>query len=686
MAVTAKTSSLPLQPNDHFQFQGLPSKPKALNFIPSSSNFQISLKGRNAKISALNISSINTTNLNSSLCKLCLQGKLKQAFDQMNFMLESKVYVEEQSYVCLVRLCEWKRAGYEGGKVYAQLFEAWFVFGKMEERDVFSWNVMVGGVVSASEFFDDEKLGREIHGYVMRTSFGFDVSVNNSLIQMYSTAGKLVEAEKIFCKMGYRDVVSWTAMISGYEKNGFPGKALEVYREMELKGVMPDEVTIASVLSACACLGHLDIGVKLHDFANRTGHISYTIVGNALIEMYSKCGRIDKALEVFKRISEKNVISWTSIIFALHINNRSFEALSFFRQMKFVLKPNSITLIAALSACGKVGALVSGKEIHAYALRNGLAFEAFLPNSILDLYGSYARRGQGELAIKLFQEMIAASVNPDEITFIALLCSCSRSGMVNEGLLEEAHDFIENLPLEPDPPVWGALLNACRIHRQVELGEIASKCIFEKDTESTGYYILLSNLYADCDKWDEVARVRKMMLEKGLNVDPGCSWVEVKGQLHAFLSGDGSHPQIEQINAVLIGFYERMKTAGIDIFSNRFSDEVKTSKEDIFCGHSERLAVAFGLINTLPGMPIRVTKNLYTCKNCHNTVKFISRIVRREITIRHFKPASCHSGPPQRCKELSYDFRPSDSLLGSILTDDIDICKRLWRIPGKMNS
>ncbi|KAK9266298.1 hypothetical protein L1049_001820 [Liquidambar formosana] len=189
--------------------------------------------------------------------------------------------------------------------------------------------------------------------------------------------------------------------------------------------------------------------------------------------------------------------------------------------------------------------------------------------------------------------MINSEVNPDEITFISLLCACSRSGMVTEGLeyfnsmehkyciapnlkhyacmvdllgraghLEDAHEFIKKMSIKPDPAIWGALLNACRIHRQVELGELAAQHIFEMDTESVGYYILLWNLYADSSKWDDVARVRKMMREKGLSIDPGCSWVEVKGKVHAFLSGDDFHPQIKEMNAVLEGFYEKMKATG----------------------------------------------------------------------------------------------------------------------------
>ncbi|XVF26667.1 hypothetical protein REPUB_Repub14bG0037400 [Reevesia pubescens] len=619
------------------------------------------------------------------------------------------------------------------------LARARLLFDKMTRRDRISWNAIISGyfengeclegirlfftmrehwvdpdlmtmtsVISACESLGDERIGREIHGYVILTGMSDDVSVCNSLIQMYSSLGHWETAEKVFDRMEWRDVVSWTAMISGYENNVLPDKAVDTYRKMEIEGFMPDEITLASVLSACACLGKLDMGIKLHELAKRAGLISYIIVSNTLIDMYSKCKCIDKALEVFHNIPDKDVISWTAIILGLRLNNRCFEALIFFRQMKVSLKPNSVTLVSVLSACARIGGLMCGKEIHAYALRTGMGFDGFLPNALLDMYvrcgrmgpawnqfnsqkkdvaawnillTGYAHRGQGKLAVEFFARMIKSNVNPDEITFIPLLCGCSKSGMVTEGLkyfhsmelkygitpnlkhyacvvdllgragqLEEAYEFIQEMPIKPDPAIWGALLNACRFHRQVDLGEFAAQRIFESDKRSVGYYVLLCNLYANGGKWDEVAKVRKMMKDNGLIIDPGCSWVEVKGKIHAFLSGDDFHPQIKEINAVLEGIYEKMKVAGGGVLKCDSMDEVKISKAEIFCGHSERLAVAFGLINTTPGTPIWVTKNLYMCQSCHSTIKFISKIVRREISVRdteefhHFKDGICSCG------------------------------------------
>ncbi|MBA0580094.1 pentatricopeptide repeat-containing protein At1g15510, chloroplastic [Gossypium raimondii] len=826
---------------------------------------QISSTQPQQQLSFLNTNSLNSSDPNSHLHLLCINGKLQEALNYLDSMQELQIPLDEDTAIGMVRLCEWKRAFEEGSKVYCyvsnssnslslrlgnaflsmfvrfgKLGDAWYVFSKMVERDVFSWNVLISGyakkgffdealclyhrmlwvgfkpdvytfpcvlrtcgavpnlergkevhvhvirfgfeadvdvinalitmyvkcgdlpkarllfdkmarrdriswnaiisgyfengeylegirlffkmrehwfdpdlmtmtsVISACESLGNERLGREIHGYVIVTGMSADVSVCNSLIQMYFSLGCWETAEKVFDRMEWRDVVSWTAMISGYENNVLPDKSLDTYRMMELHGFAPDEITLASVLSACAYLGKLDMGIKLHELAKRTGFISYIIVANTLVDMYSKCKCVDKALEVFHSIPDKDVISWTAIILGLRLNNRCFEALIFFRQMKVSLKPNSVTLVSVLSACARIGGLMCGKEIHAYALRTGMALDGFLPNALLDMYvrcgrmgpawnqfnsqkkdvsawnillTGYAQRGQGKLAVEFFNRMIKSNVSPDEITFIPLLCACSKSEMVTEGLkyfnsmelkygvtpnlkhyacvvdllgcagqLEEAYEFIQEMPIKPDAAIWGALLNACRIHRQVELGEFAAQRIFESDRRSVGYYVLLCNLYANSGKWDEVAKVRKMMKDNGLVIDPGCSWVEVKGKIHAFLSGDDFHPQINEINALLEGIYEKMRVAGLGGPKCDSMDGVEISKAEIFCGHSERLAVAFGLINTVPGTPIWVTKNLYMCQSCHSTIKFISKIVRREISVRdteefhHFKDGICSCG------------------------------------------
>ncbi|GAB2269458.1 hypothetical protein Dimus_004376 [Dionaea muscipula] len=620
------------------------------------------------------------------------------------------------------------------------VINARLLFDRMPRRDTISWNAMISGyvengdssealrvflmmreagvdpdrvtltcVISACEDLADERLSRQVLGYVFTTGFILEVSICNSLIQMHRSTGNWLGAEKIFSRMESKDVVSWTSMISGYEDNGLSVEAVKTYELMEAEGIMPDEITIASVISACASLGLLDLGIKMHQLADRSGYISYLMVSNTLIDMYSRCQCIDKALKVFHGIRKKDVICWTSMIHGLRINNRCFDAMVFFRRMKLYLEPNSVTLITVLSACGRIGSFMRGKEIHAYALRNGLALDGFVPNALLDMYvrcgrmryaenqfryqkkndvddiaawnillTGHAQKGQGPLAVELFNRMVASNICPDAVTFISLLCACSRSGgMVMEGLsyfemmkqeygidpnlkhytcivdllgrageLQDAYEFIQKMPLKPDPAIWGALLDACGVHRNIELGEFAAQRIFEIDNTNVGYYLLLCNLYAGSAKWEKLAGVRKIMRDRGLIHDPGCSWIEVKGKLHAFLSGDNySHPQVKEIDAVLDQFHQKMAAAGY--YDDAEMNAQDASKDLVFCGHSERSAIAFGLINTAPGAPIWVTKNLYMCKSCHETAKFISKVVRREISVRdteqfhHFKDGVC---------------------------------------------
>ncbi|XXG56003.1 hypothetical protein AAC387_Pa03g3539 [Persea americana] len=874
MAMSAKTPPNPLVTDVHLSLSWKPRRPISLNFSPNPPKPQISLKKPQQTSATLNTDPIlDPTNLNSRISQLCIQGNVEQALQLLNHSTDEQdpIAIDEDTYISLLRLCQFKRAASEGSHVYAHIssslssparftkrlgnallgmlvrfgnmFDAWFVFAKMEERDVFSWNVMVGGyakaglfdealdlyqqmmwvgikpdvytfpcvlrtcggipdwvtgrevhvhvirfgfesdidvvnalitmyaksgdlysarklfdqmpvrdriswnamisgyfengecleglklfmtmrvlsvepnlmtmtsVITAAELLGDERLGRELHGFMVITGFAVDLAVSNALIHMYVSLLNMEEAEKIFIRMGFRDVVSWTVMMSGYVKNELPMKAVETYEQMELKGVMPDEVAVAGVLSAYTCLGLLDRGIRLHEFVIERGLISHTMVGNMLVDMYMKCGRVVKALEVFKQIPEKNAISWDSMILGFQINDQNFDALKSFRKMPFNLKPNCVAYIAALSACASIGALMCGKEIHAQALRNGLAFEDFIPNALMDMYAKcgrmkyaqtqfnihenkdvsswnimlngYARQERGDLAVELFDRMQENGLSPNHITFTALLCACSRSGMVNEcwdyfdsmsqrysispnlkhytcmvdllgraGWLEEAQEFIEKIPIDPDVGVWGAFLSACRVHQRFDLGEPAAQFIFDRlDLQNRpGYHVLLSRFYGDNERWDRVARVRKMMIKKGLTADPGCSWVEVKGTVHAFLTADESHPQMKEIYSVLNGLYERISAAGFDMPGHSSADVIEASKAEIFCGHTERSAIAFGLINTTPGMPIRVTKNLYMCRNCHHTIKLIAKVVRREITVRdteqfhHFKDGSCSCG------------------------------------------
>jgi len=292
---------------------------------------------------------------------------------------------------------------------------------------------------------------------------------------------------------------------------------------------------------------------------------------------------------------------------------------------------------------------------------------------------SYAHHGRGKEALQLFEEMQQAGARPNRITFIGVLSACCYLGLVKEGcyyfdsmsrdhgisaqvehytcmvdmlgragLLAEAEEFVHQMPFEPDPVIWRTLLGACRVHGNVELGKHAAEIVFRQNPQDASSYKLLSNIYATAGRWDDVANVRKIMKERVARKEPGLSWIEVKNQVHSFVSGDRQHAQTEKIYAQIEELNEKMKEIGyVPDTSFALHDIDKELKEELLCHHSEKLAIAFGLISTPPGILIRIIKNLRMCGDCHTATKFISKIVGREIVVRdanrfhHFKDGFC---------------------------------------------
>lgn len=294
----------------------------------------------------------------------------------------------------------------------------------------------------------------------------------------------------------------------------------------------------------------------------------------------------------------------------------------------------------------------------------------------------YGVHGDGEKALELFREMRAERVQPDHITFVSLLSACSHSGLVSDaqwcfnmmeeeygikpslkhygcmvdlfgraGELEMAFNFIKTMPIQPDASAWGALLNACRIHGNIELGKHASERLFEVDSENVGYYVLLSNIYANVGKWEGVDDVRSLARDRGLRKNPGWSSIILNNKVDVFYTGNQTHPKCEEIYRELRDLTSKIKTIGyVPDLCFVLQDVEEDEKEHILMGHSERLAIAYGIISTSPKTPIRIFKNLRVCGDCHTVTKFISIITEREIIVRdssrfhHFKGGTCSCG------------------------------------------
>eukprot|EP01018_Ginkgo_biloba_P036667 Gb_31697 [translate_table: standard] len=488
--------------------------------------------------------------------------------------------------------------------------EALNLFHQMQQAGIKPDSVAISCVLSACAHLAALKQGKEIHGYIIRSRFELQCAVGSALVAMYAGCGFIEDARQVFEKMLQRDVVSWNAMIAGYAQNGHGDHAFKLFRHMQIAGVKPNQVTMASVLPACARLAVLQQGKEIHDYIIRSGYDSGVFVLNALIDMYVKCGSIEYARHIFDKMSQRDVVSWNAMIAGCGIHGLGEDAFALFCQMQQAgMKPNHVTFTCVLSACSHAGLVDKGWEC--------------------------------------FQCM-----NRDyHITPSVEQYACMVDLLGRAGHLDEAWDFINNMPLEPNASLWGGLLGACRIHSNIQLGERAADHLFQLEPENAGNYVLMSNIYAAAGRWDEVSNVRKLMEQRGLKKPPGCSWIEIKNRVHAFLQGEISHPQIEEIYAALDSLAAEIKKAGYVPDTHFVLHDVREEeKEYILCGHSEKLAIAFGLINTYPGTPLRIIKNLRVCGDCHTATKFISKIAGREIILRdanrfhHFIDGMCSCG------------------------------------------
>jgi pentatricopeptide repeat protein len=587
--------------------------------------------------------------------------------------------------------------------------EALEVFEKMQIEGMKPNSNTFASVLPAYASLRALEQGSGIHQEILRSGFQFDVFVGSALVDMYVKCGSLEKARDVFDKMTQRNTVSWTAMILGYAQNGQNIEAMKLFRQMRLAGVKPDSKTFASVLPACASLAALEEGMEIHEEVVRSKQCD-AFVEIALIDMYAKCQSIEKARDLFDKMPQRNVISWTAMIAGYAYNGQALEALKLFQEMKLAgVKPDAKTFASVLPACASMVALDQGIEIHEEIVTRGFQSDVFLEGALVDMYakcgnikkareifddmhkrdvtswtamiGGYAMHGYGQEALKLFEQMQHSGIKPNHITLICVLTACCHVGLVKKGkeyfdsmsqyykitpvmehygcmvdllaragYLDEAEDFISKMPIKPDASVWCCLLGACRTRNNVELGERAAERIFELEPTNAAPYVLLSNIYASAGRWDDIERVRKMMKEKGVMKRPGCSSIEVNKRLHAFTAG-GSHPQMNKIYAKLETLSMQIKAAGY-VPNTRFvlNDVEEEQKEQFLYNHSEKLAIAFGLINTNPGDVIRVIKNLRVCGDCHSAIKFISKVFTRVIIVRdtsryhHFKDGLCSCG------------------------------------------
>lgn len=603
----------------------------------------------------------SSSSLLNDFTNFCYKRDLPRAMQALDALERHKVWADAITYSELIKCCLARGAVREGKRVHKHIFfngyepktflinamlnmyvkfnlleEAQALFEEMPERNVVSWTTMISAysnsklnhmalsylklmlkegvmpnmftyssVLRACERLSDIK---QIHSSIMKVGLESDVFVRSALIDIYSKLGDLQDALNVFHEMLTGDSVVWNSIIGAFAQHSDGDEALYLYKNMRRAGFLPDQSTLTSALRATTSLSMLELGRQVHVHVLKFDQD--LILNNALLDMYCKCGSLEDAKIVFNRMDGKDVISWSTMIAGLAQNGFSIRALKLFESMKTLgPKPNYITLVGVLFACS-----------HAGLVNEGLYYFQSMKN----LYG----------------------IDPGREHYGCILDLLGRAGR-----LDDAVKLIHEMNCEPDAVMWRTLLDACRVHRNVDLAIFAAKEILKLDSQDPGAYVLLSNIYANSKRWGDVAEVRRSMRARGVKKQPGCSWIEVNKQIHAFIMGDKSHPQIHEINRQLNQLVCRLISAGYVPDTNFVLQDLEEEQgEDSLRYHSEKLAIVFGIMNYPREKTIRIGKNLRICGDCHLFAKLVAKLEQRHIVIRdpiryhHFQDGFCSCG------------------------------------------
>ncbi|XP_019445374.1 PREDICTED: pentatricopeptide repeat-containing protein At5g65570 [Lupinus angustifolius] len=551
--------------------------------------------------------------------------------------------------------------------------------------------------------------GQRAHGLAVVLGLEvLDEFVATAIVDLYAKFDKMRDARLVFDRVFDKDVVLCTALIVGYAQHGLDRAALEVFEEMGDRGIKPNEYTLASIFISCGNLGDLFNGQLIHGLVVKSGLESVVASQTSLLTMYSRCNMVEDCIKVFNMLAYASQVTWTSFIVGLVQNGREEVALSIFREMiRCSVSLNPFTLSSVLQACSSLAMLEVGEQIHAINVKIGVDGNKYAGAALINLYGkcgnvskaesvfdiltdldvvsinsmiyAYAQNGLGCEALQLFKSMEKLGLEPNGVTFISILLACNNAGLVEEGCqifasirnnhkieltrdhvscmidllgrcrrLEEAAMLIEEVR-NPDVVLWRTLLNACRIHGEVEMAEKIMRKVVELAPEDGGTHILLTNLYASAGKWNHVIEMKSTIRDLKLKKNPAMSWVDIDREIHTFMAGDLSHPRAQEIFAMLNELIEKVKTLGYNP-DTRFvlQDLEEDKKMSSLYYHSEKLAIAFALWKTRGRTTsIRIFKNLRVCVDCHSWIKFVSLLTGRYIIARdakrfhHFKGGHC---------------------------------------------
>ncbi|XP_020586887.1 pentatricopeptide repeat-containing protein At2g33680 [Phalaenopsis equestris] len=590
------------------------SRPNAFTFagVFSAASHSLEMAGWGMEAHCVAIKTDNSADVfvGSSLlnmyCKLGLLSDARKVFDRMP-------QKNSVSWAAMI-------SGYASNR---DGFEAFELFRLMVVEDECSVNeFVVTSVLSALVSLEFLHMGRQVHDLTIKNGLVSFIPVDNSLITLYTKCHCLDEALVIFMSSDNKSPITWSAMITGYAQNGDSLKALQLFCNMHSNDVSPTEFTFVGILNACGDQSLLPEGIEAHCYILKLGFETQVYVKSALVDMYAKCFRIEDARRAFDMLREVDVVLWTTMISAYVQNGEHEEALTMYNKMESDgLLPNNLTIASALRACSSLAAFEHGKQIHARTIKHGFGIGIPIGSALSTMYAKcgnleecghvfrrmpqkdvvawnsiisgYSQNGRGVDALNLFEEMRLEGTEPDHVTFINVLFACSHIGLVEKGWsyfrlmqdeyglapkiehfacmvdmltragkFEEAREFIESVPMDHGMCLWRIVLGSCRNKKNFHFGAYAGERLMELGSTDSSAYILLSNIYASWNRRDDVERVRRLMKLRGVNKEPGCSWIEMKSRVHVFVIGELLHPEIEDIYVELRWLTKHMKEEG----------------------------------------------------------------------------------------------------------------------------
>lgn len=627
---------------------------------------------------------------------------LKMYFDCAAFDDAGKLFEEMHNK----RLNDWgiMISGYAENGLF---HEAITLVYKMKSEGFMLEATIITCLLRACSIALEIELGRQIHSYVVKTGLVPDVSVDTEFVNMYVKCGCLESSALLLDHMAESNVVAWTNLMVGYTQAGRQVEALVLFDCMMQQGVELDHFVFSIVLKACSGLEDWEAGRQVHGCIIKLGMDSDVSAGTPIVDFYVKCGSMGDACKAFDQISQPNEVTWSAIITGYAQLGRFEECLEIFRYLRsggVVL--NSFIYTSLFQVCAALADTSSGSQLHADAIKRSLVSKLYGESALVSMYSrcgnlEYARRtfelivepdtvawaaiiagcayhGHASEALELFNRMQNHGVKPNSITFIGILNACSHSGLISEaqeylgsmtrvygikptvdhyncmvdvycraGQLERAFRLIDSGSFEPDAMSWKILLGGCTTHLNVDLGKIAGENYLKMEPEDDAGYVLTFNMYASAGRWAEAASIRKMMNGRGVKKGVSCSWITVKDKVHRFVVGDRHHPLTEQIYSKLDELDNLVMLSQQDLPIDESSNSLHKERMEQLLDHSERLAIAFGLISIPINCPILIYKNLRVCNDCHSFTKSVSKITRHDIIVRdssrfhHFKDGEC---------------------------------------------